>query len=77
MHYQTEDALMRCRMEGNILPVRCKMAESGNSYILRAANGERRWIFTGTAHTVLANAEWPKYGKNAVLWRNAGEYAAI
>jgi hypothetical protein len=70
MHYATEDALSKCRME-DILPIRCKMAASGNSYILRAANGEKRWLFTGNAHTVLANAEWPKYGKNAVLWRNA------
>lgn len=70
MHYQTEGAVSKCRME-DLMPIRCQMAESGNSYILRAANGERRWIFTGSAHTALENAEWPKFGKNAVLWRSA------
>ena len=40
-------------------------------YLLRADNGERRLIAAGTAETVLANAGWPTYGKNALLWRYA------
>jgi hypothetical protein len=70
MHYQTEHALSRCRQR-ELMPIRCTMTENGNYYILRAANGDRRSIATGSAHTALANAHWPKYGKNAVLWVEA------
>lgn len=70
MHYQTEDAVSRCRQR-DLMPIRCTMTDSGNHYILRAANGERRSIATGSAHTALANADWPKFGKNAVLWMQA------
>lgn len=70
MHYQTEDCLSRCRMHDR-MPIRCTMNDAGTAYHLRAATGERRWIFTGNADTALANAAWPTYGKNAVLWCSA------
>jgi hypothetical protein len=40
-------------------------------YVLTADNGEKRTIAAGTANTVLANANWPTRGKNALLWRYA------
>jgi hypothetical protein len=70
MHYQTQDALSRCRQR-DLTPIRCRWNQRGNGYILTAATGEKRHIYTGSAHTALANAEWPKYGRNAVLWINA------
>lgn len=73
MHYQTEHALSHCRMN-DLMPIRKEWAKSGDAYILRAANGEKRWIFTGSAQTALANAHWPKVGKNAVLWMAARNY---
>lgn len=73
MHYQTEHALSHCRMN-DLMPIRRTWAKNTEAYVLRAANGEKRWIFTGTAQTALANAGWPKLGKNAVLWMAAREY---
>lgn len=66
MHYQVEHALSRVRRQ-NIGTIRRTFLDNGY-YKLRAANGETRRIASGTAQTVLANAGWPKYGINAVLW---------
>lgn len=72
MHHQTEHAMRHCRTN-DLLPIRRTWAKNTEAYVLRAANGEKRWIFTGTAHTALANAHWPKWGKNAVLWLAANQ----
>lgn len=76
MHYQTEYALSLCRAN-DLLPIRKEWAKSGDAYILRAANGEKRWIFTGSAQTALANARWPKIGRNAVLWIHSRSYKNV
>jgi len=65
MHYQVEDALSRCRQR-DLTPIRKLF--TGDGYILTAANGEKRHIYMGSAQTAWANAGWPKYGANAVLW---------
>ena len=70
MHYQVEDALSRCRQR-DLTPIRKLWNKTGDGYILTAANGEKRHIYMGSANTALANAGWPKYGENAVLWVNA------
>ena len=72
MHYQTEHALSQARMD-DAMPIRCTKYDKNGYYHLRGANGEKRVIAAGTANTAWANAEWPRYGKWAVLWAHARE----
>lgn len=66
MHYQVEHALSKVRSQ-EVGAIRRTLLDTGY-YELRAANGDTRRIAAGAAHTVLANAGWPRYGSNAVLW---------
>ena len=66
MHYQTEHALAKAAMH-ELGTIRATLKDDGY-YYLRAANGERRVIASGSANTAWANAGWPKRGANAVIW---------
>ncbi len=66
MNYQVEDAI---NQTDDLRPIRSTLKDG--YYHLTARNGDRRTIAAGRANTVLANADWPKRGKNSVLWVNA------
>jgi hypothetical protein len=70
MHYKTQDALSRC-CQRELTPIRRRWNKRNDGYILTASNGDKRHIYTGSANTAWANAGWPEYGANAVLWVNA------
>jgi heat shock protein HspQ len=69
MHYNTEHAISKAAM-ADLGAIRRELKDDGY-YHLRAANGERRVIASGSANTAWANAGWPKRGANAVIWWHA------